>query len=317
MHATGGPDIFTLEPIELPPLGPRDVRIAVAAAGVNYADRLVRSGALPAPALPHVLGYEVAGVVDALGAEVTELALGARVAAELRQGGGYATHAIAPAELVIPLPDGLEYADALALVISGRTALLMLRHARVAPNETVVIPSALGGVGSIAVQLATSLGAIAIAGVGSAAKRGAALALGASAAVVFEPGWADAVLAATAGAGADVVFQSTGGELGAESLRALAPGGRLVMFGADNVVHPDPLASAQVRGFLAKGQTVGGFSLLGQPVEVRRRAFDELARRVTSHTLAPVIQRFSLAEVSRAHADLDARRTTGKVVLEA
>jgi NADPH2:quinone reductase len=314
MHATGGPDVLVLESFDLPDeLAAHEVRVAVAAAGVNYPDRLVRTGELPVPALPYTLGFEAAGTIEAVGASVTELAVGDRVLVELPRGGGYATRAIAPATAVTVIPGGLDFASALAVFVSGRTALLMLRHARVAPNETVVIPSAVGSVGSIAVRLAAAMGATVIAGVGSEGKRAAALAHGAAAVVVTTGAWADEVRRLTDGRGADVVFQSV---VGAESLRALAPFGRLVRFGAENAVHPEPLEAAQVRNLLAQGQSLGGFALMRVPAATRRLALDELATRVATHSLALDVQRFPLAEVRRGHAELDARRTTGKVVFE-
>src|ERR1700722_15766561 len=96
IHHPGGPEAIMLEEVDVPPLGPADVRIAVGAAGVCYPDMLQRSGALPVPSLPYTLGFEVAGTVEAVGADVHDLELGARVVAELPRGGGYSTHVVVP-----------------------------------------------------------------------------------------------------------------------------------------------------------------------------------------------------------------------------
>lgn len=318
MHSSGGPEVITIDELQLPRLGPSDVRIAVAAAGVSYPDLLQRSGALPVPSLPHALGFEVAGTIQEVGADVKNLAPGARVVAELPRGGGYATHVVVPASAVLPIEASIGFAEAVALFITGRTALLLLRHARLAPGEVVLIPSALGGVGSTAVRLAALMGAKVIAGVGSEGKRGRALELGATAAVSFaSASWADEVLAATGGRGADVVLQTTGGDIGQQSLRALAPLGRLVLFGADNVVHPEPLGAEQVRTLLAKGQTFGGFALMRVAADVRAQAFAELANHVARGELALELARYPFESVRSAHADMSMRKTIGKVVLEA
>jgi NADPH2:quinone reductase len=316
VHSPGGPEKIVIDEVELSPLGPNDVRIAVAVAGVTYPDLLQRSGALPVPSLPYALGFEVAGTVEAAGADVSELAPGTRVVAELPRGGGYATRVVVPASAVTPIPAAIGFAEAVALFVSGRTALLMLRHARLAAGETVLVPSALGGVGSMAVRLAAAMGARPIAGVGSDGKLARARALGAVAAVnLARTGWADEIHAATGGRGADVVLQSTG-DVGRESLRALAPLGRLVLFGADNVVHPEPLAADQVRALIAQGQSFGGFALMRTAPDVRSQAFTELADRVASGELPLELARYSFDDVCRAHADMSARVTIGKVVLE-
>jgi NADPH2:quinone reductase len=186
----------------------------------------------------------------------------------------------------------------------------------VSKGDVIFIPAALGGVGSIAVQLSKTFGARVVAGVGSDEKRERALVLGADWAVAYSrDGWADEVRRVTDGKGADVVLQTSGGTMGSESLRALAPLGRLVMFGADNVVRPEALSANQVRSLLALGQSLSGFALMRTPEAVRRDALAELAERVASKTLSLPIQRFALSDVATAHQALEARRTVGKVVL--
>jgi NADPH2:quinone reductase len=316
IHRVGGPEVLAIEDVALAGPGPNEVRIAVEAAGVNYPDLLLRSGALPVHALPYTPGFEATGTIEAVGAAVRGLRIGMRVSADLPRGGGYASHVIAEASAVCPIPNALTSDDAMALWITGRTALLLLRHARVAKGDVIFIPAALGGVGSIAVQLSKTFGARVVAGVGSDEKRERALVLGADWAVTYSrDGWADEVRRLTGGKGADVVLQTSGGAMGSESLRLLAPLGRLVMFGADNVVRPEALSANQVRSLLALGQSLSGFALMRTPEAVRRDALAELAERVASKTLSLPIQRFALSDVATAHQALEARRTVGKVVL--
>lgn len=316
IHQQGGPEAIVFDEVEVPPVGRGDVRIAVAAAGVSFRDMLQRSGELPVPSLPYTLGSEVAGTVEAVGDDVRDFAPGARVVAELPRGGGYASTVVVPAHAAMAIAHDVGFAQAVALFLTGRTALLMLRHARVAAGETVVVPSALGGVGSMAVRLATGMGARVIASVGSEAKRERALALGAAAAVVARPGWAEAVRTLTDGRGADVVLQSTGGEVGREGHRALAPLGRLVLFGADNFVRPEPVSADELRALISQAQSIGGFALMRVPPDVRARAFDELIGRVARGELGVDVTRYPLASVREVHAALAARATVGKVVLE-
>jgi NADPH2:quinone reductase len=173
------------------------------------------------------------------------------------------------------------------------------------------------GVGSLAVQLAKSRGARVIAGVGSEGKRERARALGVDLAVSYaDERWVDEVRQFTGGAGADVVFQSTGGRLGVESRRALAPLGRLVLFGADNVASPEPLPADALRALIAQGQTLGGFGLLRMPEAARREAFTELVKEVAAQRLSLLVERYPLQEAARAHREIEERRTVGKVLLE-
>jgi NADPH:quinone reductase len=316
-EAPGEPEVLTVREQPLPPLGSGEVRIAVQLAGVSYPDLLLRSGRLPSQRLPCTPGYEIAGTVQTLGPEVADLAVGARVIAMLAGGGGYATSAVVDARAVEVVPDAMEMEVALALGITGRTAFLLLQRAGLMPGEAVFIPAALGGVGSLAVQVAKSQGARVIAGVGAEGKRERTRGLGADLPVSYADGtWVDEVKQFTGGRGADVVFQSTGGRLGAESLRALAPLGRLVLFGADNVVSPEPLSAETVRSLIAQGQTLSGFSLMRLPETARREAFAELARLVATGRVSPLVERYPLEDAARAHRDIEERRTAGKVILE-
>lgn len=317
VHRAGGPEVMALEEVPTPQPGPGEVRISARAIGLMYVDLLARAGRIPVPP-PFTPGFELVGVVDAVGPEVRGLTVGTRVAGALLAPGAYAEQVVVPAAQVTALPEPLGDVEALALLFQGPTALLALRlGGRLQAGESVFLPAAVGGVGSLAVQLAKRLGAKVIAGASSAEKRRLALELGADAAVDYtRDGWADEVKAATGGKGADVVLEMLGGKTGDESLRALAPGGRLVVFGADNVLNPTGLTAEQVVGLLRKGQSFAGFSVTNAPESAQRAAREELVSATAGGTLRVIAgERFPLADAAGAHRAMEARRTTGKVVL--
>jgi NADPH2:quinone reductase len=254
-----------------------------------------------------VPGTEVAGT----------LADGRRVVA-LTGGGGYAEYAVADAAQVWPLPDGLGDHEALALLIQGLTAWHLYRTcARVTGGEAVVVHSAAGGVGSLAVQLGRHMGAgRVIATASSGDKRGLALELGADAAVDGAPeGLCDRLVEANGGQPVDVVFEMAGGQVFEESMRALAPLGRMVVYG----IATREQNELRTGRLLKRSHAVIGFwlmHLLGQPAmidEPLAELFDLAARGEVRPQLGAV---YPLTHVRQAHEDLQGRRTTGKVVLD-
>jgi NADPH2:quinone reductase len=314
----GGPEV--LEAVEVdPPQGrPGHVLIDVHAAGVNFADTHATDDTYLVPQrLPFVPGAEVVGVARD-GEHASR-----RVVALLAGGGGYAERALAPQDLVVPIPDGVTDAAALALVLQGTTAWHLLRTStRLGAGESVVVHAAGGGVGSIAVQLARQWGAgRVIATASTPEKRELAVSLGADTAVdVSSAPDADSVRdllrEANGGHGVDVVLEMTGGVVFDGSLAALAPLGRLAVYGLASRTSPAPLAPVAL---MATSRTVAGFWLLHA---VRRAgglsaAMEELFSLVRTGRLRPVVGgTFPLADARRAHEDLVARRTTGKLVLE-
>ncbi len=318
VHRFGPPEVMILEEVPQPQPGAGQVLVRVRAAGLNYADLVLREGLFPAAvSLPYTPGHDVVGTVEALAAEVTDLAVGARVVAMLAMG-AYAEYVAVPAAAVRVVPEGIDDETALALPLQGITAMLALRFAgRVEQGNAVFVPAAAGGVGSLAVQLAKCLGAArVIAGASTQEKRALALRLGADAAIDYtEDGWANQVLDATEGRGADVVLEMNGGPMADESLRALAPGGRLVVFGADSVRAPR-LDAAQLRGLIARGQAYVGCSFAAAPESVRRAALDELfAAAVAGEIRANRGEKFPLARAAEAHRALASRKARGKLAL--
>jgi NADPH2:quinone reductase len=315
----GGPEM--LEPVDVPTpaAGPGEALVRIRAAGVNFFETLLRQDRYAVtPKLPMIPGVEVAGVVEALGPGVAASLLGARVAVPMfafgRGAGGYAEFVAIDAAALVPLPDGLAFEDAAALMVQGLTALHMLRQSP-PRGRTVLVTAAAGGVGSLLVQLAKRAGADrVVAAAGTAEKLELARSLGADAGVDYgRPGWAAAVLDATGGKGADTVYDAVGGAVATACLDALAPGGELV-FGA---VNRCDLGSAELERMIAKNQSWRGFALLPLLAPATARAdLAELFGLAAGGGLTVVRGgRYPLAQAAAAHAALEGRRTTGKVVL--
>jgi NADPH2:quinone reductase len=310
----GGPDKLTLTDLPEPTAGDEFVVIDVDAAGVNFADIHQISDTYLAPQrLPLVPGLEVVG---------RRRADGARVVA-LTSSGGYAETAIAHPSTVFEVPDEVDDGQALALVVQGATAWHLLRTStRMQQGDSVVVHAAAGGVGSLAVQLATHWGAgRVIATASSDEKRELAVDLGADVAVdVSACESADDVtqllLDAGDGAPADIVLEMTGGKVFDGSLAALAPFGRLATYGAASGTPPTPV---QPVNLMHGSRTVAGFWLvdaLRLPGGLRT-AMEELLSLTASGRLQPVLGgRYALEDAAVAHQDLAARRTTGKLVLD-
>jgi NADPH2:quinone reductase len=305
----GGPQVLTPVELPAPQPGAEQVLIDVRAAGVNYADTHQAENSYLAPQeLPLVPGAEVAGT----------LADGRRVVA-LVASGGYAERAVAHRALTFAIPDGVADDQALALVLQGTTAWHILRtSAHVSAGDSVVVHAAAGGVGSIAVQLAKSFGAgRVIATASTQDKRDLALALGADAAVdSTSTSMRDELTQANEGRKVDIVLEMTGGSVFDASLAALAPFGRLVTYGMASRAAPSPVHPGELMG---RSRAVIGFWLahcMARP-QMLHEAMDDLFARVVSGELRPVVGgTYPLSEAARAHTDLRARRTTGKLVLD-
>lgn len=306
----GGPEV--LEPVELPDPSPTDgfEVIDVTAAGVNYADtHQTDDSYLSSTTLPVVPGSEVAGRTSD----------GRRVAA-LVGTGGYAERALAPDGLTFDIPEGVSDGAALALLVQGLTAWHLLRTcARLAPGESVVVHAAAGGVGTLAVQLAKAWGAGHVIGTASSAdKRKLAESLGADATVDSDSADMNAALrAANGGKKVDIVLEMVGGPTFDGSLRALAPFGRLIVFGMASRTPPTPIEPASL---MLGSKSVMGFWLvdcMSNPA-LLHTPMKELMDMTAAGSLRPVVgATYPLEDARRAHEDMRARATTGKVVLAA
>jgi NADPH:quinone reductase-like Zn-dependent oxidoreductase len=335
-HTFGGPDVLVYEEVKEPKVGRDDVLVSVKAASLNHLDIDVRSGVSRLPIqLPHTLGMELAGDLVDVGSATEGVAVGDRVAPlyastchaceacragneslcsfprllGIHVNGGYADLVVVPARDVIPLPRELSYVDAAAIQTSFGTALHALRtRVNLQPGETVLISAAGSGVGSAAIQVALMLGARVIVSAGDDSKLDRATSLGAMAGVNYRAeDIATAVLAWTDGRGVDVVLEHVGGAVFGDSLRALAPGGRIAVVGghAGEIVPLDLIAL-----FRAEWSVVGA----------RRASNAELREAVAlvgQGTLRSVIaETVALEDAADAHRLAETHSVFGKIVLE-
>ncbi|MFJ6080297.1 zinc-binding alcohol dehydrogenase family protein [Streptomyces sp. NPDC092369] len=318
----GGPEV--LVPVEVPDpvAGPGEVLVRIAAAGVNRADALIRSGRYHRAGRPPLIpGAEAAGVVAAVGEGVSGLAVGQRVMAldGIDAPGFYAELAAVPAERVTALPDGLGLTEAATLPVAWLSAWYCLRSlARVTKEDTVVVKAAASGVGTAAVQIAAEAGARVIALAGSAER--AAWAGGFGAQDVLDtsafPGDAevDEILRLTDGRGADVVLDTVGGRAFGRSLREVGHGGRVVAL-ANVALEP---STVDTRDFYPKNAAILGFQLTNLQIHGYdpRPDLRELADRVAAGAYrVPVETVLPLEEARAAHERLANRDHRGKIVL--
>ena len=312
----GGPDVMQLAELDKPEPGDGEVLIRVARAGINWADTHQRENDYIARYdLPLVPGGEVVGVVER---GTDELREGQRVVA-MTGTGGYAEYATANAATTFPLPDGVEDGQALALLIQGLTAWHLYKTCgRVERGESVVVISGAGGVGSLAVQLGKPLanaGRI-IATASSEEKRQLAIELGADAAVdPARDDLRDALIEANGGERVDAVFEMSGGRIFDECRKALAPFGRLVVYGIASREQNDVRSGSLMR----RSQSIVGFWLMhciGRPGMLREPLADLFERAARGEVRAVVGETYPLSEVARAHEDIQSRRTSGKLLLD-
>jgi NADPH2:quinone reductase len=311
----GGPEVLDIVDVPEPVPGEGQQLYDVSTAGVNFADtHQVENSYLAAQQLPLIPGAEFVG---------TPVGGGRRVVG-LLGGGGYAERVVAHDFLTWPVPDGVSDEQALAVVLQGATAWHLLRtSAHLAAGETVVVIAGAGGVGSLAVQLARRWGAgRVIATASSPEKRTLAERLGAHATV--DPALADddpktftgALREANGGKPVDIVLEMTGGTVFNGSLSALAPFGRLVAYGQAARTQPTPISAGAL---MAKSRAVIGFWLahcMGRP-QMMDAAMHDLLPMVADGALKPVVGgRYPLSDVRKAHEDLRARRSTGKLVVD-
>jgi NADPH2:quinone reductase len=305
----GGPEVLQL--VELPDPQPADGfdLVDVTAAGVNYADtHATENSYLQAQTLPQVPGSEVVG----------RTADGRRVAS-LVGSGGYAEKALAPRGLTFDVPDGVSDGAAVALLVQGLTAWHLLRTcSRMQPGESVVVHAAAGGVGTLAVQLAKHWGAGRVIGVASSAdKRKLAESLGADVTIAADAEDMNAALReANGGKKVDIVLEMVGGPTFDGSLQALAPFGRLIVFGMASRTPPTPIAPGSL---MIGSKTVMGFWLIDclRDLSMLAGPMQELFELTAQGVLTPIVgATYPLSQARQAHEELRARATTGKVVLE-
>jgi NADPH:quinone reductase len=315
----GGPEMMQLVDLDVGEPGPGEIRIRHHACGLNFIDVYQRTGLYPNP-LPLTLGMEGAGIVEAVGAGVTHLAAGDRAAYASGPPGAYAQVRVMPAKCVVKLPEAIAFDTAAGMMLKGLTAQYLLKktlpQGGLQAGDFVLFHAAAGGVGLIACQWARALGLQLIATAGSAAKCQLALDHGATHAINYRTeDFAARVKEITAGQGVKVVYDSIGKDTFEKSLDCLRPFGLMASFG--NASGPVPPFAVGTLG--AKGSLYITRATLFSHIATRESTqamADELFAVVQSGAVKIRIdQRYPLAEVARAHRELEARNTTGSSVL--
>ena len=315
MHEPGGPQVLKWESVEIGDPGKGEARISQSAAGLNYIDVYFRSGLYPSPQLPMTIGMEGAGTVEAVGAGVTNVKAGDRVTYNMFMG-AYAEQRLIPADKLVKLPDAISNETAAAMMLKGTTAWYLIRiiHA-VQPGDTILIHAASGGVGLIVCQWAKHLGATVIGTVGSDEKADLARAHGCDHPIVYtRENFRERVLEITDGKKLPVVYDSVGKDTYMDSLDCLATRGTLVLFGqASGPVPPFDLSLLGGKGSLfIPRPSLAHYT--GTRHDLEQAAGDLFALVSAGTVKIEINQTYALKDAAQAHADLEARKTTGSTV---
>jgi NADPH2:quinone reductase len=315
IESNGGADVLALMDVPEQPPGPGQIRVRHHAIGVNFIDIYHRTGLYKNP-LPSGLGLEAAGVVDAVGADVTRFKAGDRVAYSAGPIGAYAQAHVVQQTQAVKLPDAIGFDIAAASLLKGMTARFLLRKTfRVERGHDVVIHAAAGGVGQIATQWANHLGARVIAVVGSDAKAELARSLGAEHTIIQGREDIAARVKEITGAGAHVVYDSVGKDTFVASLDSVRPLGMLVSFGNASGPPPDinPLELSRRGSLYLTRPTL--FHYTATPEQLDETAADLFAVIASGAVKIAAPTRYALADAAQAHRDLEGRKTTGSLVL--
>ncbi len=315
IEQTGGPEVLRFGDRPIPEPAKGEVLVKLAASGVNFTDLNARSGINKVP-LPAILGSEGAGTVERAGEGVTAFQPGDRVAYCMVRG-SYAEYAAVPAKMLVRIPEGVDFPSAAAAMLQGMTAHY-LTHSTfpIQKGHTALVHAAAGGTGRLLVQIAAMLGARVIGTVGTPAKAALAREAGASDAILYDQqDWVAEVKRLTGGAGVDVVYDSVGQATYLKGFECLKPRGMMVHFG----VSSGPIEPFDTRTLTAKGSlfltrpTLN--SHISNPDELAWRSAD-IFRWIAEGKLQLRIDReYPLAEAAQSHRDMEARKTTGKLLL--
>jgi NADPH2:quinone reductase len=316
IHETGGPEVLRLEDVTVADPGPAEARVRQTAIGVNFIDTYHRSGLYQLP-LPAGLGSEAAGVVEAVGTGVSVVREGDRVAYAGGPPGAYAEARVMPADRLVKLPDGVSDEQAAGMMLKGMTVQYLVRRTyAVKAGDVVVWQAAAGGVGLIACQWLKALGATVIGTAGSDEKAALARAHGADHVIVYtRESFPEKVRELTGGRGVPVVYDSVGRSTFMGSLDCLRPRGLLVAFGnASGAVPPFDLLLLSQKGslYVTRPTLVSYTATRAELEETAADLFDVVRSGKVRIELG---RTYPLAEAAQAHRDLEARKTTGSVVL--
>jgi len=313
---TGGPEVLVVQDLPSPDPGPGELRVDVAAAGVNFIDVYFRAGAYPMPT-PFIAGSEGAGVVSALGSGVTDHQIGDHVAWAMVPGAGYAEQVIVPAGRVVPVPAGIDDETAGAVLLQGLTAHYLTRSTYPArPGETALVHAGAGGVGLLLTQVLTSMGVRVIATTSTSGKAALALEAGAAELIRYDMDDVAAEVARlTGGRGVDVVYDGVGQATFEGSINSLRPRGMFVSYGsASGKVAPVDPGLLQSKGSLFFTRPTLGHYVADRDELLERSG--ELFEWVASGKLSVRVgARYSMDQARQAHEDLESRRTTGKSLI--
>ena len=317
IHEYGGPDVMCWEDVDVGAPGTGEVQIRHSAVGLNFIDVYMRTGLYPQPAFPAGLGLEAAGVVEALGEGVTDLAVGDRVAYAAPPPGAYAEARLIPAAILVKIPEGVADDQAAAMMLKGMTAEYLLnRTYAVQPGDAILFHAAAGGVGLIACQWAKQIGATVIGTVSTAEKAALAAAHGCDHPIILgDDGFTDQVRELTGGKGVKAVYDSVGKDSFEGSLDCLAPRGIMVSFGqSSGPVPPFDPAGLAARGslFLTRPSLMASTASREELTASAAALFGMVA---AGHVRIEINQTYALANTVQAHTDLEARKTTGSTVL--
>jgi NADPH2:quinone reductase len=316
VHQLGGPEVLKYEDIDLPEPGPGQVRYKTTAVGVNFIDTYFRTGLYPAPSLPFTAGNESAGVITAVGKGVKGLKKGDRVAAVFLLG-SYATERVLPAERVVKIPKSIDDKTAAAMMLKGMTAQYLLRRCyKVKKGDNILVHAAAGGVGLILCQWGKYLGANVIGTVGSKEKAELARKNGAKHVILYnEENFVERVKDITKGKKCAVVYDGVGKTTFAGSLDCLQPLGLMVSYGsASGAVEPVNLGVLTQKGslFLTR-PTLNTYTASAK--DLQATAKDLISVISKKKVKIEINQSYALKDAAQAHRDLEARKTTGQIVL--
>ncbi len=317
IHRFGPPEVLTVEEREEPEAGPGQVVIEVEVAGVAFGDVIIRAGKYPVP-LPYVPGLEVGGRVIRVGSDGDQSLVGKKVVAHTNDNsGGYAEQVAVATSNVFVIPGGLSVEQAMGVFRTGQTAIGILKAMNIEAGETVLITAAAGSIGSLMIQLVKAGGAGTVIGAaGGKEKLALVERLGADVTVDYsQDDWVEQVRKATGGKGADIVLDAVGGTIGRQAFEAMANGrGRLGVYGFSSGAY----TQLEMGELARRGLTViGPLGIMFSRTEQEIRSYGEYAlSEAAAGRLVPVIgQTYPLERAAEAHAALEARQTTGNVLL--
>ncbi|HJX93802.1 MAG TPA: quinone oxidoreductase [Pyrinomonadaceae bacterium] len=312
---TGGPEVLTLVDVPVPTPKPNEAVVELKASGVNFIDVYFREGRYPAP-LPFINGQEAAGIVKDVGADVSGVIVGDRVA-YTNSLGSYAEYAAVPAARLVKIPDGLSFEQGAAAMLQGMTAHYLLNSTyKLQSGETALIHAAAGGVGRLLVQMAKKIGARVIATAGTEEKADLARDAGADECIIYtQADFETETRRLTDGKGVHVVYDGVGKATFDKDLEVLRPRGYLVLFGGSSgAVPPFDLIKLSHKGSLfITRPTLAHYTSTRE--ELEWRANDVLGSIARGELKLRIHKAYQLEEAAQAHRDLEGRKTSGKLLL--